>query len=163
MSLPEYTIKTSNRARNVRFKIKPEEGLCVVIPRGFDPAGVPQLVANKKAWIEKALKDVAARATPTPANFLPDKLALPAIDETWAIGYQGGAKRASLVADSVKRQLVFSAPEHVQDTVFNVLRSKRVIQHEPVQVVHHVDDLCRRRGGEPKICGSPESREHVVA
>ena len=53
MSLPDYTVKTSTRARHVRFKITASDGLSVVIPRGFNPAGIPELLVEKQAWIEK--------------------------------------------------------------------------------------------------------------
>ncbi len=122
MNTPRYSVKTSPRARHVRFKVTPADGLCVVIPRGFDPSGIPDLVEKRRDWIDKALKDVAARAATIPADYLPERLELPAVGETWLIGYRDGNKRALLIPDSEHLQLTFTAANHSQSTVFNLLR-----------------------------------------
>ena len=65
-----YSIRVSSRARHVRLKVTPAEGLCVVVPWGVDPADVPALVAEKKAWIDKALLRIGGAPKPIrePAN-----------------------------------------------------------------------------------------------
>lgn len=123
MNLPQYTVKTSPRARHVRFKVTSADGLCVVIPGGFDPAGIPKLLVKKQAWIEKALREIAGSALPPlPVDYLPDKMVLPALGETWPIDYQTGDKRAWLATDHGNLQLTFSAAKHEQITVFSLLR-----------------------------------------
>ncbi|MBG0790186.1 MAG: M48 family metallopeptidase [Desulfovibrionaceae bacterium] len=47
------TVKTHPRARRVLVKIVPNQGLEVVIPPGFDAGGVPAILDEKRAWIER--------------------------------------------------------------------------------------------------------------
>jgi predicted metal-dependent hydrolase len=122
VNTPQYSVRVSPRARHVRLKVTPTDGLCVVIPRGFDPAEIPALVQKRQSWIEKALKDVAAKVRPIAADYMPDKLVLPAVGETWQINYQQGSKRASLNPDPDSLQLAFFAAEHDQAKVFSMLR-----------------------------------------
>lgn len=98
------------------------DGLCVVIPRGFDPAEIPALVQKRQSWIEKALKDVAAKVRPIAPDYMPDKLVLPAVGETWLINYEQGSKRACLKPDADSLQLDFFAAEHDQAKVFSMLQ-----------------------------------------
>ena len=122
MSLPEYTIKTSPRARHVRFRVTAADGLSVVIPKGFDPTGVPELVAGKQAWIEKTIRNLAEKSPPPlPADFLPGQLDLVALGQTWSVDYETGGKRGRLTADQDNYRLVISASEHQQDMVFDLL------------------------------------------
>ena len=123
MSLPDYTVKISNRARRVRFKITASDGLSVVIPRGFNPAGIPELLVEKQAWIEKALREVVGGALPPlPADYLPDQVQLPALGETWTIEYPVSDKRARLTTDEDERRVTLRATNHAQDMVFAELR-----------------------------------------
>lgn len=53
-SLPDYTLRLSDRARYVRLTVKPRDGLVVVVPRpmrGFDPT---DLLRERREWIERA-------------------------------------------------------------------------------------------------------------
>ena len=123
MNLPQYVVRVSPRSRHVRFKVTSAEGLCVVIPRGFDEAGIPALVAKKQAWIEKALREVVRAALPPiPPDYLPGQLALAALGETWAIEYQPGNNRARLVVDYDDFRLTLTAKSHPQDMVFAAMR-----------------------------------------
>lgn len=97
MALPEYTIRQSPRAKNIRLKVTPEDGLCVVVPRGFDVGRIPEILKRKKVWIADTLAEAKSRRRflePNPATHLPDRLELRAIGEIWKIVYrEGGATR----------------------------------------------------------------------
>lgn len=90
MPLPEYNVRHSTKARNIRLKVTPEDGLVVVVPRGYDEGGIPAILNRKKAWIADAM-DRAARTRrflePKPSTYLPDRLSLQAVSETWTVTY----------------------------------------------------------------------------
>jgi len=119
---PGYLVRVSSRARHVRLKVTPAEGLCVVVPWGFDPADVPALVAEKRAWIDKALLRIGGAPTPIGADFLPDHLALTAFDERWQLAYRPGGQRGRLSEDPLNSRLIMSAAVHDQAVVFSQLR-----------------------------------------
>ncbi|MBN2257543.1 MAG: M48 family metallopeptidase [Anaerolineaceae bacterium] len=86
----QYTIQISRRARHVRLKISRLEGLVVVIPSGFDPGRVPQIVSEKADWINRTQNNLAKQ--PQPANpelvhALPACIRLPLTGETWKVEY----------------------------------------------------------------------------
>jgi len=47
MQTPNYSIRHSQKAKHVRLKVTPAEGLCVVIPRGFDETRIPGILSRK--------------------------------------------------------------------------------------------------------------------
>nr|WP_321513080.1 SprT family zinc-dependent metalloprotease [uncultured Pseudodesulfovibrio sp.] len=47
------TVKTHPRAKRVLVKLVPGKGLEVVMPRGFDPVLVPDILREKQGWIER--------------------------------------------------------------------------------------------------------------
>src|SRR5207244_10476328 len=51
MQLPSYSVRQSERAKNLRLKVTPRDGLCVVIPRGFDETRIRGILKKKKRWI----------------------------------------------------------------------------------------------------------------
>ena len=52
-----YDVKRSRRARRVRFEIRLESGLTVVIPYRFSIEDLPQLLYAKKNWILRKIED----------------------------------------------------------------------------------------------------------
>ena len=46
-----YMLKRSRRARNVRFEIKRQEGLVVVVPWSYPLERVPRLIESKRKWV----------------------------------------------------------------------------------------------------------------
>lgn len=81
-----YTIRESARAKHVRLRVSAEEGVVVVVPKGFERHQIPNLVERKRQWIERALAKIAEkeRHTPSPA-IRPDTLDLAAIDQIWTL------------------------------------------------------------------------------
>lgn len=53
-----YTVKKSQRAKNVRLEIRPESGLTVVIPAHYRPGEIPSIIERKQQWILGKLKEV---------------------------------------------------------------------------------------------------------
>lgn len=116
-----YRVRFSPRARHVRLRITPEEGLTVVLPRGFDPGRVPGLVEERRGWIERHLGRLARRPEPETGG-LPDVLELDALGERWTVVYTQGGTRRSLQTDPVRSRLLFRGPSLEPGPVFESLR-----------------------------------------
>ena len=87
--LPEYTVRESARAKYVRLRVTPTDGLIIVVPHGFDRAGIPAILAEKRTWIDRALREAAARrATLPPADQRPDEIPFRAIGQTWIVDWR---------------------------------------------------------------------------
>lgn len=46
-----YILKRSRIARNIRFEIKPEEGLSIIVPRLYPVERLPSVIEAKQKWI----------------------------------------------------------------------------------------------------------------
>jgi predicted metal-dependent hydrolase len=86
--LPDYTIRESPRAKHVRFRVTPSEGLVVVVPIGFDRRRIPALLEGKRAWLTRALKQMEDRraAMPSP-DCPPETIELRALDQFWQLDW----------------------------------------------------------------------------
>lgn len=88
--ISDYTIKESPKAKSLRLKVTADEGLSVVIPKGFDQSRIPDILESKKTWLEAALKKAEENRKffrPKPDDFLPEELRLQSIGQTWKIRY----------------------------------------------------------------------------
>lgn len=85
--LPPYTVRVSPRARRVLLALRPGRGLEVVLPPWADPGRAAELVAARRAWIERTCERLRARGLdPTPAApELPGAVALAAEGRTWTV------------------------------------------------------------------------------
>jgi len=82
---PTYTLKKNKRARRVIFKVSLEKGLEIVTPYRFSVKHIPQLLEEKRSWIEKQLRRNQQQLQT--AELKPTEFALQAIEETWTIHY----------------------------------------------------------------------------
>jgi hypothetical protein len=90
-ALFEYRLRESARARHVRLRVTPHNGLEVVVPQGYNPARIPGMLERKQAWIRAALERTEAERRlhgPEPAWKLPDEIQLPALGQTWQVTAQ---------------------------------------------------------------------------
>ena len=91
-----YAIRESRRARRVSLRITFRGELEVVVPRRFDRARIPDLLAGKRKWIERtAARIMEERGLIGPHCFdiLPAQIDLPAIGESWAVDYAESGQR----------------------------------------------------------------------
>jgi len=89
LSIPPYSIRESPRAKRVILRISAHGRVEVVVPHGFNPKKVDQIVKGKKAWIEKTLKKIKKPGTESgPSPSLPESIALTAVDKVVAVLYQ---------------------------------------------------------------------------
>ena len=110
--LPSYQIKQSPKAKHLRLKVTPQDGLCVVVPRGFDEAKIPAILKQKKDWIADALATAKERRRffeQQPAHHLPERMDLCAIGETWAIEYSVDQAKSGLWLRAAPGQLTISS------------------------------------------------------
>jgi predicted metal-dependent hydrolase len=112
----QYTIRESPRARYARLKFSLQEGLVVVVPRGFDPAHVPELLRRNHRWLERAAQWVEAQRRcyqTAPPDALPEQLALQSIGQVWDIEYRDSASSKTRIIEHQGRLLVFCDPASV--------------------------------------------------
>lgn len=90
---PYYTVRESARARRVRLVMSERDGLVVVVPKRFDWQGIPAILEDKRAWIEKTEAELERRKWSLdvlePA-LLPETVSLRAISEEWLVEYCPG-------------------------------------------------------------------------
>jgi hypothetical protein len=53
-----YSIRTSSRSRNVRLSVSHHSGVVIVVPLGFDPSRIPDIIAKKERWIRRSIEKV---------------------------------------------------------------------------------------------------------
>lgn len=111
MPLPDYTVRWSPKARNIRLKVTPEDGLCVIAPRGYDETKIPAILQRKKEWIADALSRAAHTRRflePRVQNHLPETINLQALGETWAVCYRKNALRRGITLRAGDGQITLS-------------------------------------------------------
>ncbi len=127
MSQP-YTVRVHPRARHVRLRLDPRDGLIVTVPARFDQRRIPGLLEERRDWIEQVSRRHAAlRADCAPAllGARPRRVDLAAMAESWTVDYQVAAKpRAHLRENGQRMQLVLptSPATAADDPVAGLLR-----------------------------------------
>lgn len=109
--LPDWRLKVSPRARRVTLRLTMAEGLCVVVPRGFDTRHVAGIVAERADWIARHMARLTERhghvpGTPPP---LPETLELRACAESWSVQACPGPGRPRLLQNP--GQLLLCGPD----------------------------------------------------
>ncbi|MFP4492955.1 MAG: M48 family metallopeptidase [Puniceicoccaceae bacterium] len=98
-TVPNYQVRRSSKAKNLRLKVTRDEGLLVVVPKGFDERKIPALLKRKRTWIADAMKRVEETKRflePKPADHLPESVKLTALGETWPVEYREDCRRSGL-------------------------------------------------------------------
>jgi predicted metal-dependent hydrolase len=89
--LPPFTIQENPKAKRVILKVSPQHGLIVVIPKGFSQKEVPNIIQEKRAWIERAFRKIQQKGhLPVQMRELPTVIHLPAIHADFTIEYAPG-------------------------------------------------------------------------
>jgi predicted metal-dependent hydrolase len=82
---PAYSIKKHRRARHVKLRAVPSQGLVLTVPYRFNLKEIPAILEEHKAWITKQLQQLQLPSQS--ADTLPEKIELFAMNETWTIFY----------------------------------------------------------------------------
>ena len=113
-----YRVRAHPRARHVRIVVSRRYGLVITVPRSFDRSRIPEILEQKRAWIERVLSRLPMKPAP---YRLPERIGLAAIGEEWTVTYaQGDLGRLSLVQRD-DRMLLVSGAIHRPESVRNVL------------------------------------------
>ena len=118
----EYTVRVSPRAKHVRLQISMAGELIVVIPRHFDPANIPPLLEERRAWIEKSLRHIRTLRAELPSSERPTALALLSIQETWALEWDQVDGRQAVTREFPGKRLLIHGDVAVPDLWQPVLR-----------------------------------------
>ena len=142
---PPHTVRVSPRARNVLFRIRPATGLEVVIPKGFDPKGLPPIFERRRAWIESVFQrfgidPTEERRAPVP----PESLDLRAVDAVVPIRYVTRPEAGAVLRESAGELLVASGPGDVE-ACFRRLR-EYVRKRARLHLLPQLEELARQTG-----------------
>ena len=89
-------VREHPRARHVRLRMDPRQGLVVTVPAGFDRTRLPDLLKRRRDWIDAARKRQMALRQKVDPGLLgpcPQRVALPAVGQEWRVEYRRGAGR----------------------------------------------------------------------
>jgi predicted metal-dependent hydrolase len=124
-ALPDYLVRHSRKAKNLRIKVTRSEGLCVVVPRDYDEGKIPDLLKKKRGWITEATKRVGETRRflePLPVKHLPDTVRLVAFGETWLVSYCEIPNRSGTWLRSEDGKLVISGSNLNRESVMRKLK-----------------------------------------
>jgi len=107
-----YTVKENARAKHVSLRLSADEGLVVVVPRGFNRKRIPAIVGRKIGWVRRAAERLRAEQVLQPGHraTMPAQIVLPALGRELTVVYRKtGSKRVS-ARDRAGDCLVVSGP-----------------------------------------------------
>lgn len=90
MSLPDYQVRESTRARHVSLKVSGQGDLEVVVPVGFDHRKIPAILDQRRGWITRTQQRLAQQQATLPPEHLaeqPSQLELRSRQQIWQIHY----------------------------------------------------------------------------
>ena len=110
MNQMEYTVRESPRAKHVRLKVSLyDASLTIVIPKGFDRRRIPEVLQEKRSWIDRARKRVVEQreqADTELSGALPERIHLRAVEEEWRVEYKPKPDPALIAAEKDNHMLL---------------------------------------------------------
>jgi hypothetical protein len=131
-----FRVKEHARARRVRMVLSRGVGMVVTIPRGFDRSRIPQMLEQKRDWIEHVLRRFPMKPEPYRP---PERIVLPAVGEEWTVEYEDGNPRHVELVKSGALMLHVSGAITRPDVVRRMLERWLKLQAQE----HLVPWLCR--------------------
>lgn len=107
--LPDYIIRESEKAKNLRLKVSFEKGVEVIVPKGFDQSRIPGILQKKQVWLETTVKRIDERRqffTSATSDYLPESISLLAIAEHWQVEYYQTSVLTVVVTEKLNKHLV---------------------------------------------------------
>ncbi len=117
--LSNCRVRVHSRARHVRLRLDPREGLIVTVPPRFDQRRLPGLLLSKADWIRQvALRHNSVRSAgdPEARGKRPSRVILPALGRCWEVVYQHKAGQRLLFTEDRER-LLLGLPNVPADTL----------------------------------------------
>ncbi|QNI70894.1 M48 family metallopeptidase [Cyanobium sp. NS01] len=124
-ALPDYNVRHSPKARNIRLKVTRENGLIVVVPPGYDEEKIPALLKQKKVWIADSMRRIGETRRflePTPVTHLPEVVRLVALGEAWAVTYRDDTRHSGFRLRTEGERLIISGPDLKREAVIRKLK-----------------------------------------
>ena len=124
-ALPDYSLRHSPKAKNLRLKVTREDGLVVVVPKGYDEKKIPALLKQKKLWIADSMKRIGETnrfIEPRPVKHLPDAVRLVALGETWSVIYHEDQSHSGIRLRAESNRVVISGPDLNREAVIRKLK-----------------------------------------
>ncbi|MBD0269062.1 MAG: M48 family metallopeptidase [Cyanobacteria bacterium Co-bin8] len=112
-ALPDYQIRESARARHVSIKISLQGAVEVVVPKGFDPKRVPDIIQRRREWILKTVQRVQGQQIalePDHFDEKPSTIELRSRHETWHILYQSTLRNQLTLTQTAPLTLTLKGP-----------------------------------------------------
>lgn len=87
-NLPPWTVRVSLKAKKVILKLSLSSGLEVVIPQGFPRSRLPQILQEKKPWIDRTWRRLQEQGRGLESvRELPRLILFPAIGQEFTVEY----------------------------------------------------------------------------
>jgi len=116
-ALPEWRVRVSARARNLRIQVFPTGGVEIVAPKRIRPKEIEAFVIEHSDWIRKTQSQFEQLRPPEPP--LPDEIQLKAIRKKQRIHYVVSDKACWRLKHGL---LTISAPELIPEHCWPLLR-----------------------------------------
>ncbi|WP_287372656.1 SprT family zinc-dependent metalloprotease [Prosthecochloris sp.] len=138
-----YTVQTSLRAKHVRLRVSPREGLVVVVPQGFDRSQVAGIVAKRLSWIRKAFGKMPV--VRSPEGLLLQTLSLRSIGEEWCVFFEVSRKPECCFVEKPGRILEIHSLPGGLNTQLDLLR-EWVKRKAVTELLKKLDEVSKQYG-----------------
>ena len=149
MTIP-HRIRIHPRARHVRLRVDPHQGVIVTIPPGFDRTRVPALLAERSEWLERVqqrLDRQRGQLDPEVAGLRPARIDLAAIGQSWPVLYQRTSSR-KLTLQRKSDALQFHVPDQEGESVILAVIGERLRRWLMDQARSHLVSQTRSLAGQ---------------
>lgn len=170
--LPRYELRRSRRARRLRIRVSPAEGVVVVVPPGVRRSEAERFVAAKREWLQRAVARLEAQhgsldeiLSPT----LPECIELAAIPRIYRVEYRAdaGAPRTTV---AVRGEVLRVRGERSDPGAVRAALRRRLARDARAHLLPRLQTLSRetglryrraRIGGQRTLWGSCSARGTV--
>lgn len=100
--IDRYVIRVSGRARHAQLRLTQDQGLEVVLPEGFHPGRVPELIRSRHRWLERHHRRLRAemdRAGAELRSMTPERIDLHALGETRGVIYDDRSECSPVIRE----------------------------------------------------------------
>ncbi|GAB4131844.1 MAG: SprT family zinc-dependent metalloprotease [Cyanobacteria bacterium J069] len=109
----DYRVRVSQRAKNISIHVSHWGEVEIVIPPGFDPRRVPEIVERRQDWIMRTQQRFIDRQESLPPDVvqpLPEEIHLRSLPEAWNVTYVSTAGTHLTAATQGNYQLHINGP-----------------------------------------------------
>ncbi len=108
----EYRVSENPRAKHVHLKLSWRGDLQVVVPKGYNRQAIPQVIAAKRAWLQRTrarLLQEAQALSPEFSEQRPRRIHLRCLNEVYGVSYQSACHTGIEITEQ-ERTLTVSGP-----------------------------------------------------